>query len=69
MTSIDILPEEDWNNLAEDILQSVRPLVEQELAAKAKPEQIEECIRCQIRRRIVAATDIRPVTFLHIYYI
>ena len=30
--------------------------------------QIEDVIRGQIRRRVHAATDIKPVTFLHTFY-
>lgn len=68
LTSIDILPEADWKILAEDILGKVRPLIEQKIAESDNKNQIEDFIRGQIRRRVYAETDVKPVTFLHIFY-
>ena len=68
LSSIDILPEDDWNDLAADILAKVRPLVEQKIAECENKNQIEDFIRGQIRRRVFAKTDIKPVTFLHVFY-
>lgn len=68
ISSIDILEEKDWDNLAAEILDKVRPLVENKLLECDNKTQIEDFIRGQIRRRIYAATDIKPVTFLHVYY-
>ena len=68
ITSIDILPENDWNELAEEISDKVRPLIEQKLTECENKNQIEDFIRGQIRRRIFAKTDIKPVTFLHVFY-
>jgi len=65
MSSIDILEENEWNLLAADILEKVSPLVERRLAESENVRQIEDFIRGQIRRRVFAATDIKPVTFLH----
>ncbi|MBQ8481695.1 MAG: ribonuclease J [Alphaproteobacteria bacterium] len=68
MISIDILPEKDWQELSEDILSKVTPLIEQKLAECDNKSQIEDFIRGQIRRRVYSATDIKPVTLLHIFY-
>lgn len=68
-TSIDILPEEEWNKLSEEILQKVKKLVEEKLQTETNREKIEEFIRGQIRRRVFGATDIKPVTFLHMTYL
>ena len=65
VSSIDILEENDWNKLAEEILTTVRPLVEKKLLESDNHTQIEDFIRGQIRRRVFAATEIKPVTFLH----
>ena len=68
ISSADILPEQEWQNLAEDILAKVRPLIENKLCETENQAQINDFIRGQIRRRVFAATNIKPVTFLHIYY-
>ncbi len=65
MSSIDILEENEWNKLAEEILSKVRPLVETRVLETDNRSQIEDFIRGQIRRRVYAQTDIKPVTFLH----
>lgn len=69
VTSIDILNEEDWMNLIAEILQKVRPLISEKLLVTENRAQIEDFIRGQIRRRVFSATDIKPVTMLHIYYL
>ncbi|MBR2137293.1 MAG: ribonuclease J [Alphaproteobacteria bacterium] len=69
VTSIDILNEEDWMNLIDEILQKVRPLISEKLLVTENRAQIEDFIRGQIRRRVFSATDIKPVTMLHIYYL
>lgn len=68
LTSIDILPEADWNVLSAEILQAVKPLIEQKIAETENKNQIEEFIRAQIRRRVFGRTGIKPVTFLHVFY-
>ena len=68
LTSIDILPENDWQILADEILEKVRPLIEKKIQECENRAQIEDFIRGQIRRRIHSATDIKPVTFLHVFY-
>lgn len=66
MSSIDILEENEWNKLAAEILQIVWKLVEEKLQSESNRGKIEEFIRGQIRRRVFAKTDIKPVTFLHL---
>ena len=66
MSSIDILEEDDWNKLAEEILATVKPLIEKKLLECENRTQIEDFIRGQIRRRVFAATEIKPVTLLHV---
>lgn len=68
LTSIDILPQADWDVLASEILQNVHPLIEQKLEECENKSQIEDFIRGQIRRRVFAKTSIKPVTFLHVFY-
>lgn len=69
VSSIDILEEEAWNKLAAEILEKVTPLAAQKCAETKNRSQLEDFIRGQIRRRVYAATDIKPVTFLHMCYL
>jgi len=68
MSSIDILEENEWYVLSEEILKAVRPLVEKKLCEYTHRNSVEDFIRGQIRRRVYSATDIKPVTMLHIYW-
>jgi len=68
MSSIDILEENEWYVLAEEILTQVKPLVEKKLAEYTHRNSVEDFIRGQIRRRVFSATGIKPVTTLHIYW-
>lgn len=69
MTSIDILEEDDWLKLSEKILAEVRPLIEKKLEVETRHPVLEDYIRGQIRRRVYAATDIKPVTMLNVCYL
>lgn len=69
MTSIDILEEDDWLKLSEKILAEVRPLIEKKLEVETRRPVLEDYIRGQIRRRVFAATDIKPVTLLNVCYL
>jgi mRNA degradation ribonuclease J1/J2 len=69
ISSIDILEEEAWNALAAEILEKVTPLAAKKCAETENRSQLEDFIRGQIRRRVYAATDIKPVTFLHVSYL
>lgn len=66
--SIDILEENEWYVLAEEIKKQVIPLIENKLTELPKRNSLEDFIRGQIRRRVLAKTDIKPVTMLHIHY-
>lgn len=68
MSSIDILEENEWYILQEEILKAVRPLIEKKLTEYTHRSSVEDFIRGQIRRRVYSATDIKPVTTLHIYW-
>ena len=69
MSSVDILEEDDWNRLADEILTAVTPLIEKKLSECESRTQIEDFIRGQIRRRVFAATEIKPVTLLHVAFL
>ncbi len=68
VTSIDILEENDWQELSATIISEVWPLIERKLSETTNHSQIENYIRGQIRRRVYAATDVKPVTLLHVFY-
>lgn len=68
ISSIDILEEDDWNKLSTEIIEVVRPLIEKRAQVETRRPVLEDYIRGQIRRRVYAATDIKPVTFLHTFY-
>ena len=68
ISSIDILEEDDWNKLSTEIMEIVRPLIEKRAQVETHRPVLEDYIRGQIRRRVYAATDIKPVTFLHTFY-
>ncbi len=66
--SIDILEENEWYVLAEEIKKQVVPLIEKKLSEQPKRTAVEDFIRGQIRRRVLSATDIKPVTILHVHW-
>jgi ribonuclease J len=68
MSSIDILEENEWYILSENILSQVTPLVEAKLQENPNINSIEDFIRGQIRKRVFTATDIKPVTTLHVHW-
>ncbi len=70
ISSIDILEEEAFAELAEQIKKHVSKKLPKEVeSCKGNEQAISDFVRGQIRRRIFAATDIRPVTFFHMYVI
>lgn len=69
MSSIDILEENEWQKLSEEILTVVKPLIEERLQTETRKQAMEDYIRGQIRRRVFAATDIKPVTLLNVFYL
>ena len=68
ISSIDILEENEWYVLEQEILKQVYPLIEQKLAEETNHHVVEDFIRGQIRRRVFSATDIKPVTTLHTHW-
>jgi ribonuclease J len=66
--SIDILEENEWTLLHDEIMKAVVPLIEQKLSEYPKQNTLEDFIRGQIRRRVFNATDIKPVTFLQLHW-
>ena len=68
ISSIDILEENEWYLLEQEILKEVIPLIEQKLQEQPHKTSLEDFIRGQIRRRILNKTDIKPVTFVHAHW-
>jgi ribonuclease J len=68
ITSIDILEENEWYILKEEILKEVTPLIVKKLKEEPHKNSITDFIRGQIRKRILNRTDIKPVTFLHVHW-
>ncbi len=66
--SIDILEENEWFVLHEEVMKEVTPLIERRLAEHPKRAAAEDFIRGQIRRRIFNATDIKPVVMLQVHW-
>ena len=68
ITSLDILETPQWQELSEDIKQTVTPLINTKLKeCKCINSQVTDFIKGHIRKRVLKATDIKPVTLLHIY--
>ncbi len=70
ISSIDILEEEVFKKLAEEIKEDVmRTLPTEVVKLNRRAPQIEEYIRAKIRKMVYKATDIKPVTYMHFYKI
>lgn len=70
ISSIDILEEEAFKKLAEEIKADViRTIPTEVVKLNHKQPQIEEYIRAKIRKMVFKATDIKPVTYMHFYKI
>lgn len=68
ISSIDILEEEEFKKLAEEIKANVAQTLPTEIVKlNYKEAQIEEYIRAKIRKMVYKATDIKPVTYMHFY--
>jgi len=68
ISSIDIIEENDFNNLVADIKPDIiSSLPEQVIKCKGREDMISDFIRAKIRKRILNATGIKPVTFMHFY--
>ena len=49
-------------------MKQVVPQIEQKLSERPNRNAAEDFIRGRIRRRIMSATDIKPVTTLHVHW-
>ena len=68
ISSIDILEENAWNELSEEITQDMIKAIPGEIVKlNYRESAIEEYIRAKIRKKIYAATDIKPVVFMHFF--
>ena len=68
ISSIDILEEKEWEALSEDIKAKVVPLIEEKInSCGGLNAAAKDFIRSRIRKMVYQATDIKPVTFCHIY--
>lgn len=68
ISSIDILEEDKWKLLEEELITDITPLIEQHLENYQSKTSTEDFIRGQVRRRILKRTDIKPVAFTHIHW-
>lgn len=66
--SIDILEENEWYILSQEIMKEVYPLIEKKVSEQPHRAALADFIRGQIRRRVHKATDIKPVTMLQIHW-
>lgn len=68
ISSIDILEENAFKELAEEIKEDVvRTLPTEVVKLNHRIPQIEEYIRAKVRKMVYKVTDIKPVTFMHFY--
>ena len=68
ISSIDILDEPAFKLLAEDIKKDMEEQIPKAVADyNYREQQIADFIRSRIRRKIYNVTDIKPVTFFHMY--
>ena len=68
-SSIDILEENEWIVLKEEIMKQVYPLITKKLEENPNKKATEDFIRGQIRRRVFSATGIKPVTTLVVHWL
>ena len=68
ISSIDILEEEEFKKLAEEIKNNIVQSIDTEvIKLNYKEAQIEEYMRAKIRKMVYKATDIKPVTYMHFF--
>ncbi len=68
ITSIDILEEDDFKALAEDIKQDMLQAIPQEVVkVNYHAHALKDYIAAKIRKKVFNATGIKPVTFMHFY--
>ena len=68
ISSIDILEENAWKALAEEIKEDmIKSIPTEVVKLNYREYAIEEYIRAKIRKKILNATDIKPVVYMHFY--
>ncbi len=67
ITSIDILQKEDFEKLKTEIIEKLKPVIEAEIQNLGVCERLKDFIKSRIRKEVLKATSIKPVTFLHFY--
>lgn len=68
ISSIDILEEKEWSALVAEVKEKAVPQIEEKLSAGMGTDvAIKDFIRGFIRKMVWRATDIKPVTFCHVY--
>ena len=68
ITSIDILEEDEFKVLAEDIKQDMLQAIPQEVVkVNYRAHSLKDYIAAKIRKKVFNATGIKPVTFMHFY--
>lgn len=68
ITSIDVIEENAFNELADEIKQDIiKDIPSQVIKNKEREDLVADFIRAKIRKRILQATGIKPVTFMHFY--
>ena len=68
ITSIDVLEENDFKALAENIKQEMLQAIPQEVVkVNYRAHALKDYIAAKIRKKVFNATGIKPVTFIHFY--
>ncbi len=67
VTSLDILLEDDWNALVLQIKKENLAQIQKELYESGVNEKTKEVIKARIRKAVLKATNMKPVTVLHIF--
>ena len=68
ISSIDILEKDLWDELCNDIKEDMLARIPEQLPRlNHKEVAISDYIRSYIRKKILSATDIKPITFIHLY--
>lgn len=68
MTSLDILPADDWAALSERLVEELSPIIDEKLHSTGElTSAVQDFIWARIRRRIEKETAVKPVTVAHFY--
>ncbi len=66
ISSLDILQPDEWEVLSAAIKKKVLPSLSREVETKGLTDEVKDLIKGRIRRSVYKATDVKPVTILHI---